>query len=128
MTPGSTVTVLVVENKRQSVVDGLTRSRGLPQEYVFTIVDTFNRIQLLCFQREISLSNTTKSEHERFIEVLAFTCHVRGISPRRTCPTMFYIPLVLVTCVPQYHVRIDTRLFSLLFHFSSGRGEKRGLR
>ena len=52
---------------------------------IFTIVDTFDRIQLLCFQHEISLSNTTKSELERFIKVFAFTCHVRGISSRRTC-------------------------------------------
>ena len=47
--------------------------------------NTFDRIQLLCFQREIALSNTTNSELECFIKVLAFTCHVCGISSRRTC-------------------------------------------
>ena len=57
----------------------------IPWVYVFTIVDIFDRIQLLCFQREISLSNTTKSELECFIQVLAFTCHVCGISSRWTC-------------------------------------------
>ena len=83
-TADSTVTVLVVENKRQSLVaDGLPNPVGSPQEYVFTIVDTFDRIQLLCFQREISLSNTTKSELELFIKVLTsidylLAMHVRG--------------------------------------------------
>ena len=63
----------VVENQWQSLVaDGLTKSYGLPQEYVFTIVGTFDRIQLLCFQREIYLSNTTKNKLERFIKVLTF--------------------------------------------------------
>ena len=38
------------------------RQSLVAREYVFTIADTFDRIQLLCFQREISLSNTTKSE------------------------------------------------------------------
>ena len=38
---------------------------------VFTIADTFDRIQLLCFHHEIALSNTTNSKLERFIKVLA---------------------------------------------------------
>lgn len=41
-------------------------------------VDTFDCIQLLCFQCKISLSNTTKSELER-------VCHVRRISLAQIC-------------------------------------------
>ena len=49
-----------------------TRTTTDIQEYVFTIVDAFDRIQLLCFQREIYLSNTTTNKLERFIEFLTF--------------------------------------------------------
>ena len=60
-TASSTITALVVENKRQNLV--VQRLPWEPQKYVFTIVDTFDRIQLLCCQCEIiSLSNATKSE------------------------------------------------------------------
>ena len=66
-TASSTVTVLVVETNGSLVAAGRLKSRGQPQEYVFTIVDAFVPIQLLCFQHEIYPSNTTKSKLERFI-------------------------------------------------------------
>ena len=44
------------------------------KEYVFTIVEAFDHIQLLCFQREIYLSNTTNSKREHFIKSSPFTC------------------------------------------------------
>ena len=71
-TASSTITALVVENKRQNLV--VQRLPWEPQKYVFTIVDTFDRIQLLCFQCEISLSNATKSELEHFYLSPHYSC------------------------------------------------------
>ena len=54
-TTSSTVTVLAVETNGSLVADGLPKSCEYLQEYVVTIVDSFDHIQLLCFQHKISL-------------------------------------------------------------------------
>ena len=86
-TASSTVTMIVVENKRQSLeADRLPKIIPcMVATGIFYHRDTFDHIQLLCFQREISFPNATKSEFEHFMKVLTVTCQFRGISSRRPC-------------------------------------------